>query len=69
MSEAAIQQERATNLWNSAARKLPQLAKATKLQAAPNVTSEQVGGLRAAHDEVMTYACGATMKRGVLFGA
>jgi len=60
MSEAAIQQERATNLWNSAARKLPQLAKATKLQAAPSVTAEQIGGLNAARDEVMTYACGAT---------
>jgi len=60
MSEAAIQQERATNLWNSAARKLPQLAKATKLQPAPSVTAEQIGGLNAARDEVMTYACGAT---------
>jgi ATP-dependent 26S proteasome regulatory subunit len=60
MSEAAIQQERATNLWNSAARKLPQLAKATKLQAAPNVTSEQIGGLAAARNEVMTYACAVT---------
>jgi len=60
MSEPAIQQERATNLWNSAARKLPQLAKATKLNVAPNVGSDRIGGLRAAQDEVMTYACGAT---------
>jgi ATP-dependent 26S proteasome regulatory subunit len=59
MTELEIQQERATNLWNSAARKLPQLAKATQLRAAPMVTAEQIGGLGAAQDEVLTYACAA----------
>lgn len=60
MTELEIQQERATNLWNSAARKLPQLAKATQLRAAPAVTPEQIGGLTAAQDEVLNYACAAT---------
>ncbi len=59
MTELEIQQERATNLWNSAARKLPALAKATELRAAPQVGSEQIGGLAAAQDEVLTYACAA----------
>lgn len=59
MTELEIAQERATNLWNSASRKLPQLAKATQLRAAPAVTSDQIGGLAAALDEVLTYACAA----------
>jgi ATP-dependent 26S proteasome regulatory subunit len=60
MTELEIQQERATNLWNSASRKMPPLAKATQLRAAPAVGSEQIGGLVAAQDEVLTYACAAT---------
>jgi len=60
MTELEIQQERATNLWNSASRKMPPLAKATQLRAAPVVGSDQIGGLVAAQDEVLTYACAAT---------
>jgi ATP-dependent 26S proteasome regulatory subunit len=60
MTELEIQQERATNLWNSASRKMPPLAKATQLHAAPAVGSDQIGGLVAAQDEVLTYACAAT---------
>ena len=60
MTELEIQQERAQNLWSSASRKLPQLAKATLLRAAPDVGAEQIGGLASAQDEVLTYACAAT---------
>ncbi len=60
MTELEITQERAQNLWNSAARKLPQLAKATILRAAPQVGTDQIGGLAAAQEEVLTYACAAT---------
>lgn len=60
MTELEIQQERATNLWNSASRKLPQLAKATALEAAPQVSGEQIGGLASAQEEVIAYACAAT---------
>jgi ATP-dependent 26S proteasome regulatory subunit len=60
MTELEIQQERATNLWNSATRKLPQLAKATQLRVAPQVSADQIGGLAAAQEEVMNYACAAT---------
>lgn len=60
MNEPEILQERATNLWNSAARKLPQLAKATRLSASPQVNSDQIGGLAAAQAEVISYACAAT---------
>jgi ATP-dependent 26S proteasome regulatory subunit len=60
MAEADIQPERAQNLWTSAARKLPPLAKATSLEPRPNVGSEQIGGLEVAQDEVLTYACAMT---------
>ncbi len=60
MNEAAIEQERAQNLWTSATRKLPPLAKASRLTAAPQVGSEQIGGLEVAQDEVLTYACAMT---------
>ncbi len=59
MTELEIRQERAQNLWNSAARKLPALGKAATLTTAPHVGSEQIGGLASAQDEVMTYACAA----------
>jgi ATP-dependent 26S proteasome regulatory subunit len=60
MSERPIQQERAQNLWNSATRKAPALARATTLVAAPDVGAEQIGGLEEAQDEVLTYACTMT---------
>lgn len=60
MSERPIAQERVQNLWNSAARKFPPLARSTSLQVAPAVGSEQIGGLAEAQDEVLTYACAMT---------
>jgi len=52
--------ERAQNLWASFERKFAPIAKATFLDAAPAVGVEQIGGLAAAKDEVLTYACAVT---------
>ena len=60
MTELEIQQERAQNLWNSVARKFRPLDKAVWIEAAPGVGPDQIGGLRAAQDEVLTYACAMT---------
>jgi hypothetical protein len=45
MSERQVAQERVQNLWNSAARKSPPLARSTALQLSPSVGSDQIGGL------------------------
>ncbi len=60
MNDQEIRQERASNLWNSQARKHPPLERATELQPAPSITSEDIGGLETAQDEVLTYACAMT---------
>jgi ATP-dependent 26S proteasome regulatory subunit len=60
MSERQIGHERVQNLWNSAARKFPALARATFLQPSPDVGGEQIGGLAEAQEEVLTYACTMT---------
>jgi ATP-dependent 26S proteasome regulatory subunit len=60
MAEAAVQRERAINLWSSFARKFPPIPKATELDAQPDVGVDQIGGLAAAKEEVLTYACAAT---------
>lgn len=60
MQDAEIRQERAQNLWNSTARKFPPLSRAVTLDPAPDVGPEQIGGLAAAQEEVLTYACAAT---------
>ena len=60
MADGSILQERAQNLWTSATRKLPPLAKATELKARPELGADQIGGLEAAQDEVLTYACAMT---------
>lgn len=58
--DPAIERERAQNLWASFERKFPPLAKASSLDTAPAVGVEQIGGLAAAKEEVLTYACAAT---------
>lgn len=60
MSGREIARERAQNLWNSAARKFPTLARAVRLDPAPDVGSERIGGLAEAQEEVLTYACTMT---------
>lgn len=60
MLEPALQRERASNLWASFDRKFPPIHKATEFEARPSVGVEQIGGLAAAKEEVLTYACAAT---------
>jgi SpoVK/Ycf46/Vps4 family AAA+-type ATPase len=60
MNQREIVLERALNLWSSAARRFPPIARATKLVAAPEVGSEQIGGLADAQEEILTYACTLT---------
>jgi ATP-dependent 26S proteasome regulatory subunit len=60
MPEASVARERATNLWSSFERKFAPVAKSSLMDAQPAVGVEQIGGLAAAKEEVLTYACGAT---------
>jgi ATP-dependent 26S proteasome regulatory subunit len=60
MNDSEIQQERAQNLWNSTARKIPPLERASRLVPGPSITEGDIGGLEAAQEEVLTYACAMT---------
>jgi SpoVK/Ycf46/Vps4 family AAA+-type ATPase len=60
MPDPTLQRERATNLWSSFERKFPPIPKATEFEAQPDVGVDQIGGLAAAKEEVLTYACAAT---------
>ncbi len=55
-----MRQEKAENLWTSATRKIPPLAKATRIEGAPGVGEDSIGGLAEAQEEVLTYACAMT---------
>jgi len=55
-----ISHERAQNLWNAAVRKFPPFERAAQLVAAPSVDGAQIGGLAAAQEEILTYACAIT---------
>ncbi len=60
MTERDLRRERTQNLWTSLQRKTPLLARAAELTADPEVPFEAIGGLAAAKDELLTYACAAT---------
>ncbi|MCP5067525.1 MAG: AAA family ATPase, partial [bacterium] len=60
MDDIQIQQEKAQNLWNSATRKIPALAKASEVIGAPAIDPAAIGGLDQAQEEVLTYACAMT---------
>ena len=60
MDERRIARERAQNLWASTTRKVPALSRATRLDVAPDVGSDRIGGLAQAQEEVLTYACAMT---------
>ena len=60
MPDASVARERATNLWSSFERKFPPIAKSTSMDPEPATHVEQIGGLAAAKEEVLTYACAAT---------
>jgi SpoVK/Ycf46/Vps4 family AAA+-type ATPase len=58
--ERRIEIERTQNLWERNAAKMPPLARAAVVHAAPAVYSDQIGGLEQAQEEVLTYACSMT---------
>jgi ATP-dependent 26S proteasome regulatory subunit len=58
--ERRIERERAQNLWERNAAKMPPLARAVTVHPAPAVYSDQIGGLEQAQEEVLTYACAMT---------
>ncbi len=60
MEDAGIRLERAQNLWSSFARKFEPIARATQLDPDPQLELSEIGGLAAAKDEILTYACAAT---------
>ncbi len=60
VTDPSIQRERAQNLWNSFVRKVDPLARGAQLNANPDFSFDQVGGLAGAKDEILTYACAAT---------
>jgi ATP-dependent 26S proteasome regulatory subunit len=60
MDDHDLRRERAQNLWISLERKVPPLAKAAQLDAAPATTFGAIGGLDAAKEELETFACAAT---------
>jgi ATP-dependent 26S proteasome regulatory subunit len=60
MKDRAIERERTQNLWGSFARKFEPVLQATNLEPDPAVDVGQIGGLDAAKEEILTYACAAT---------
>jgi ATP-dependent 26S proteasome regulatory subunit len=60
MEDRTIAQERTQNLWGSFARKFEPVLQATELDPAPSVDVFRIGGLTAAKEEILTYACAAT---------
>jgi ATP-dependent 26S proteasome regulatory subunit len=60
MEDREIAQERTQNLWASFARKFEPVQQATELDPAPAIDVGRIGGLAAAKDEILTYACAAT---------
>ncbi len=58
--ELRRQRERVQNVWNSVARKLPALANATRIHPEAEVDFDDIGGLHAAKEELLTFACAAT---------
>ncbi|MCS5635910.1 MAG: ATP-binding protein [Myxococcota bacterium] len=60
MADRNIQIERAQNLWSSFARSVELIARASQITPAPELGFERIGGLPAAKDEILSYACAAT---------
>ena len=60
MEDAEIARQRATNLWESLARKYPPLGKAAHLDPDPDLYFNTIGGLAQPKEEILTYSCAAT---------
>jgi SpoVK/Ycf46/Vps4 family AAA+-type ATPase len=54
------ERQRAANLWEAFARKIPPMAKSARLLHEPAVDLPSIGGLAEAKEEILTYACAAT---------
>ena len=60
MADRRIENERAQNLWTSFTRSVEPMARAAQIEAAPERGFDGIGGLAAAKEEVLTYACAVT---------
>jgi ATP-dependent 26S proteasome regulatory subunit len=60
MEDASIRIERTQNLWSSFSRKFEPIARATQIDPDPQLEPSAIGGLTAAKEEILTYACAAT---------
>ena len=60
MPDKNIQIERAQNLWSSFSRSVEPISRASQITPAPELGFEHIGGLPAAKDEILSYACAAT---------
>ena len=59
MEVSDLDRTRAANLWSAFERKHPPLAKSGRFDPQPSLDFGRIGGLEAAKDEILTYACGA----------
>lgn len=60
MHPGEVDARRAANLWEAYARKLPPVAAACRLVPEPSLAMDLIGGLEAAKEEILTYACAGT---------
>lgn len=60
MSDRSIRSERALNIWSSFQRSVNPLARGAAIISAPDLAFEEIGGLAAAKDEILTYAYAQT---------
>lgn len=60
MSDRSIRSERALNIWSSFQRSVNPLARGAVIVPAPEIAFEEIGGLAAAKEEILTYAYAQT---------
>ena len=60
MSDRSIRSERALNIWSSFQRSVTPLARGAAIIPAPELDFDEIGGLAAAKDEILTYAYAQT---------
>ncbi len=60
MDDPRVNAQKAANLWAAYERKLPPVERACRLVPEPTLGLEDIGGLDAAKEEILTYACAAT---------
>lgn len=60
MPTRSIEVERAQNLWSSFLRNFDPVARCAQILPEPDLSFDQIGGLAAPKDELLTYACAAT---------